>query len=401
MNNITTTQVEIISVASYMPKDNLSYVIKNKLDFEKIIKAVKFPEHELGPIGYRNETKVGCLIFQYLRDYSDRQMESALFFNLEAKYFCDLTMGDRVPDHTTICRWRELFGLEGEQTIFNEVNKQLTKFGYIKKLFTFIDATTIVSKGKLWKERDKAIADAEKKMKSEKKKEEKKFGENKSKKRKRKGNEVNEREDKIENKTAKTADGRDISKETKAKSKKKQDEKEKKPTLNNKNVSQYASDKEARFGAKSKNHMWFGYKETAAVDMQTGIILGIGVCPANVPDAEAGLEVLDSAGGATFADKAYNGLEEIMESKGLHPMIIKKNNMKDKNRDLDRYITKMRSPYEGTFSHRNNRTRYRGLNKNKGARIMYAVGYNLRRLGAIIKQEEIYERERKRLRQGA
>lgn len=38
--------------------------------------------------------------------------------------------------------------------------------------------------------------------------------------------------------------------------------------LNNKNVKNYASDKDARWGAKSKNKIWFGYKRHECVDMR-------------------------------------------------------------------------------------------------------------------------------------
>jgi IS5 family transposase len=53
--------------------------------------------------------------------------------------------------------------------------------------------------------------------------------------------------------------------------------------------------------------------------------------------------------------------------------------MKDKNADLDRWITKLRCPFEGTFSKQNNRVRYKGVVKNQGAEFMRAVAHNFRR----------------------
>jgi len=58
----------------------------------------------------------------------------------------------------------------------------------------------------------------------------------------------------------------------------------------------FASDKDARFGAKSKNKYWFGFKETNSVDMQSGLINKVAVTLANVPDSEAGKRVLPRHG---------------------------------------------------------------------------------------------------------
>ena len=61
-------------------------------------------------------------------------------------------------------------------------------------------------------------------------------------------------------------------------------------------------------------------------------------------------------------------------------MIIKRLNMIDKNINLDRWITKIRSPYERIFSKQNKRVRYKGVVKNQGAEFLYAVAFNFRRL---------------------
>ena len=57
--------------------------------------------------------------------------------------------------------------------------------------------------------------------------------------------------------------------------------------------------------------------------------------------------------------------------------------MKDKNKDLDRWISKIRSPYEGTFSKQNKRVRYCGVAKNQFAAFMEAICFNLKKLVAL------------------
>ena len=61
-------------------------------------------------------------------------------------------------------------------------------------------------------------------------------------------------------------------------------------------------------------------------------------------------------------------------------MIIKRNDMKDKNVDLDKWVTKLRCPYERTFIKQNKRVRYKEVVKNQGAEFLYAIAYNFKRL---------------------
>ena len=152
--------------------------------------------------------------------------------------------------------------------------------------------------------------------------------------------------------------------------------------LNNEVLPEVSADPEARIGAKSDTKFWYGFKKHVAVDMQSGMITKVAVTPANVPDAKAVKHVLPGSGAVT-GDKGYVGAIGEILRRGLHPMIIKRGNMKDKNADLDRWITKLRCPYERTFSKQNNRTRYKGVVKNQGAEFMYAIAYNFRRLLAL------------------
>ena len=142
------------------------------------------------------------------------------------------------------------------------------------------------------------------------------------------------------------------------------------------------ADPEAKIGAKSANKFWYGFKKHIAVDMQSGMITKVAVTPANVTDADGAKHILPRSG-AVAGDKGYIGAIMEMLRRGLHPMVIKRGNMKDKNVDLDKFITKLRCPYEGTFSKQNKRVRYKGVVKNQGAEFMYAIAFNFRRLLAI------------------
>ena len=149
--------------------------------------------------------------------------------------------------------------------------------------------------------------------------------------------------------------------------------------LNNTVLPEVSADPQAKIGAKSNKKFWYGFKKHVAVDMQSGMITKVAVTPANVTDADGAKHILPRSG-AVAGDKGFIGALREIRRRGLHPMIIKRNNMKDKNPDLDRWLTKVRCPYERVFSKQNKRVRYKGVAKNQGAEFLYAIGYNFRRL---------------------
>ncbi len=156
---------------------------------------------------------------------------------------------------------------------------------------------------------------------------------------------------------------------------------EKYEKLNNETLPKVAVDKQARIGCKGKNKYWYGYKKHVSVDMQSGLINKIAITPANVTDAR-GLKHVCPSQGAIYSDKGYCifPATQIALQKGCHLAAIKKNNMKNKNVDQDRWYTKMRAPYERVFSQDPKRVRYRGIRKNQFAAFMQAICFNLKRI---------------------
>ena len=115
--------------------------------------------------------------------------------------------------------------------------------------------------------------------------------------------------------------------------------------------------------------------------MGSGLINKIAVTPANVTD-QAGLKHVCPDSGMVFADKQYccKRAQIIMKAKGCHSGAILKNNMKSKNKDKDRWITKVRAPFEMIFSKMSKRTRYRGLAKVQLQVFWEAIVFNVKRL---------------------
>lgn len=154
--------------------------------------------------------------------------------------------------------------------------------------------------------------------------------------------------------------------------------------LNNQIIPKIARDKQVRIGCNGKNKYWFGYKTHRSFDMQSGLINKIAVTPANVSDATA-LKHICPSQGAVFADKYYctKPSQKAAAKNNVYLAAIKINNMKDKNNDLDKWRTKIRSPFESVFSKRNKRVRYLAIDKNQFSESMNAFSFNLKRLAVI------------------
>ncbi len=84
-----------------------------------------------------------------------------------------------------------------------------------------------------------------------------------------------------------------------------------------------------------------------------------------------------------ITDTGYQGIQKIHNNSELPKKKSKKNNMKEKNFDLDRYYTFIRYPFERVFSQDNKRLRYIGIAKNQFTEFMNAICFNLKRLTVL------------------
>ena len=132
--------------------------------------------------------------------------------------------------------------------------------------------------------------------------------------------------------------------------------------------------------AGGKNKFFFGYKRHVGADMRQGIVTKIAVTPGNVPDGQALKHILNP-GSMVIADKAYCSQLALnaLRARGCHDGTIKKDNMKVKNRAKDRWLTKLRSPFEGIFSKIHRRARYRGQSKVQMQAFMEGLIHNIKR----------------------
>ena len=296
-----------------IPQDHPFRKIKEIVDWDTALAPLALHYSKTGTPGIAMEKGVLALLVQFWEDYSDRQMEKCVRENIAVRWFCGFGLLEETPDHSYFSKLRSRIGTKALANLFNRINIILNDHGLFGNVFTFIDASTIITKTSLWEERDRALRDGEEK-------------------------------------------------------------------LNNTNVSKYAADKDARWGAKSKNKIWFGHKRHTAVDMRHGLITKVAVTPANVPDYKM-VESIAPKEGTVFMDKLYDTEEvnRILRAKGLHPSTIRKNNNKTKNRFLDRFRSSLRMPFEGTFSKLSKRARYRGHARVVMQSFLQAIVHNLKK----------------------
>ena len=310
-------QIEMISLDELVPTTHTYRKFSAIWSFKHATKQLKKLEKDNPYKGYGLLRIFKCLLLQFMEDLSDRELERFIQENTAAKWFCGFGLAENTPDYSVFSKVRKRLGTKISSKIFTDLRDQLRKNGLISEVFSFVDASHLISKASLWKERDEAI----------KKKYEK---------------------------------------------------------LNNESLPKVAHDKQARIGCKGKEKYWYGYKKHTSVDMQSGLINKVAVTPANVTDSK-GMKHVCPNGGAIYADKGYcdKHAKKATAKKGCHLRAIKKNNMKGKNKELDRWVSHLRSPYERVFSKQSKRVRYCGVAKNQFSAFMQAICFNLKRLSVL------------------
>ena len=158
---------EYVIINSLIGEKHTYRKLKSLIKFDLMLKAAKIEEKTLGSIGYRASRLVMCLILQFMEDLSDRVFERFMSENIAGKWFCDFGIVEKTPDFTTFCKFRNLLGKEKIQLLFEELKRQLSEAGYMAEVFTFVDATALISRLSMWEERDKAIAAGYEKLNNE------------------------------------------------------------------------------------------------------------------------------------------------------------------------------------------------------------------------------------------
>ena len=92
-----------------------------------------------------------------MEDLSDRELSRFMHENTAAKWFCGFGLCEKTPHYSVFTKTRDRIGTERLSKLFSRMREQLKAAGYMNEVFSFVDATSLITKAALWKERDEAM----------------------------------------------------------------------------------------------------------------------------------------------------------------------------------------------------------------------------------------------------
>lgn len=124
-------------------------VLEKHVDLKALSKAIdqaapRPSQEKGGRPPYPTEIMVRVIVLQQLYNLSDEQMEFQLLDRLSFQRFVGLRHSSQIPDRTTLWTFKErLIKADASDTLFDAVNRELDKHGYIARCGQIIDATLV------------------------------------------------------------------------------------------------------------------------------------------------------------------------------------------------------------------------------------------------------------------
>lgn len=150
-------QTVVVNLDDLVSEQHPYRAYKELLDLSFVEKQLSSIVSWLGPKGFSIDRLFLCLLLQFMEDLSDREAERFIVENNAAKWFCGFNLLEKTPDHSIFCRARKRIGTQRLSKLFARIRDQLAERGYMNEVFTFVDATHLIAKSNLWKERDQAL----------------------------------------------------------------------------------------------------------------------------------------------------------------------------------------------------------------------------------------------------
>lgn len=312
--------------------------------FEKVLKPVG-SDSETGRPAYPVLVMFKALLLQRLYGLSDAELEDALYDRLSFRRFCDLALEDTVPDHTTLCRFRNRLVAAGVmEKLFAELDRQLDMAGLILRRGTMLDATVIETEAA--------------------------------------------RPPRYDDSRDKSHDGRDDHRQGEASGDDDPARSALKPS---------PRDPDAAFTRrKGKAGSSYGYKAHVGVDEGSGLIRRVITTPANINDTVPADRLICGDEGRVLADGAYHthARSKVLRELGIGDGLMRRANkhhrgLKPAARRFNRLVSGLRARVETTFATLKRRMglatiRYVGLAKATGQVLMAAMAFNMRRWVTLV-----------------
>ncbi len=130
----------------FLPKEHELLKIKNEIGFSFIEEETKDLYAKVaGRPSYPPEVMFKILFLEFYYNFSDVEVAKQLKFNVLFRYFVEIKIEDPLPDDTSLVVFRKRLGEERFEKIFDEFVKQCKEKGLLREKLKIVDATHIIA----------------------------------------------------------------------------------------------------------------------------------------------------------------------------------------------------------------------------------------------------------------
>jgi len=133
-----------------IPDDNFYKILKKHLDLNFIYEETKSVYSHTGRPGMDTVVFFKMVLTGYLENIcTDRKLEREFQNRLDLRYFIDHDIGEKIPDHSTICKTRKRIPREVFDKVFNHILKMCVDSGMVEGKVQSIDSAYIKANASL------------------------------------------------------------------------------------------------------------------------------------------------------------------------------------------------------------------------------------------------------------
>lgn len=136
---------------TFLPEEHELIRIKREFNFEWVDEELKryYSETSEGRPPYSPRTMFLMLFLEFYENLSDHQITERTRYNALYRYFVGLGLEEEVPDYSTLSVFRKRVGEEGFKEIFNRFVEELEKQKLISHRLKIVDATHMEADSKV------------------------------------------------------------------------------------------------------------------------------------------------------------------------------------------------------------------------------------------------------------
>src|SRR3989338_2014662 len=124
---LMTTEAELFD--KLIDKNDPFRKLDKIINFDELIEPLRKCYSDIGSDGIDVAKGFKALLVQFWEDYSDREMEKALRYNMAIRWFSGFALTEDTPDHSYFGKLRKRIGPAKLADIFNRVNAILKGYG--------------------------------------------------------------------------------------------------------------------------------------------------------------------------------------------------------------------------------------------------------------------------------